>query len=306
MSSNHPLVHRVQSAQVAVIHKTVDNSRWKMLRSLPALNYLGIESFTYPTSWRQLESGSQHDYLDYTYQHLNSLDEIYWDDPPSFGVITNSHYENETPYSIRWIVKQYTTTDGPLVVVTDNKQFTPEGAQRPLSQEQFATRLGSYQRLYAGFENQYSDAGFQLPIQNTSNLFFQDNAILHGLVTGEYPRTISELLEQLPEAPHLPLYDVFTEMFSRSDGFGSVPLDSDEEIDAVGRWLRRRVELERRTARDIAHDFNQAVADDVTTFARSYANQKPIVAEARRIGKDLDETTSSIHRRFSRWLTRYE
>jgi hypothetical protein len=298
-----PLLARLYDARVAVIHEQVDNSRWQMLRSLPALQSLGVDAFTYPTSWRQLSLGAQYDFPGYTYRHIDEAGDVDPTDAPPFGIVTNQHYEWETPYSVRSLVERYTRGDSQLVVVTDNRRFTPEGGQRPLYQEQFATDIGSYDRVYGAFEDRYERFGFGHPLRDTRNLFLQDNANLYELVEGEPVTTARALFNRLSDAPYLPLYDVFGEIFGRTDDFGSVPLDSDETIDALGRWLRRRVEFDRQTGRAVAAELNDAVVESRKAFDPSYAPRSPEVAEAQRAGRELDREESPIHDRYVTWLT---
>ena len=298
-----PLLQRIRDANVAVIHDQIDNSRWQMLRSLPAVHYLGVEDFTYPTSWRQLGGWQQYDFLGYTYHVLDEGESV---ELPPFGVITNHHYEWETPYSIQGVVSRYKSAEMPLIVVSDDPDFQPEGSVRPLAQEQFAERIGAYKRVYDAFERQYAEAGFSLPLRDTQNLFVQDNAILYELVTEEQLRSIEELFDILPDAPYLPLYDVFSEIFSRDEEFGSVPLETEDDVEDLARWLRRRIEWERRTANEVAQSLNRAVADAGQTFDPSYANRSPTVVNARRVGRELDSEKSSIHARYQEWLTRFD
>jgi hypothetical protein len=298
-----PALARLRDARVAVVYERVDNARWQMLRSLPALQLGGYTSFTYPTSWRQLDAGSQYAFPGYTYRHLTEADEVTADDAPPLGIVTNSYYETETPYSVRRLVERHLQADQPLVVVTDDRQFTPEGGQRPLYQEQFATDIGPYDQIYSAFESEYDRAGFDLPLRDTQNLFLQDNALAYELVDDERVTEAETLFERLPEAPYLPLAAVFGDIFGRANEFGSVPLDSDETIDALGRWLRRRVEFDRQTGRQVAKSLNGAVVDSPKTFDPSYARRSPAVEQARQTGLRIDRDESPVHARLASWLT---
>jgi len=51
----------MNDADVAFIHDPDGNVHYWKLRSLPAINYLGTEHATYPTSWRQLKHTWQHE-----------------------------------------------------------------------------------------------------------------------------------------------------------------------------------------------------------------------------------------------------
>jgi hypothetical protein len=299
---------RLRDADIAVIHDDVDETYWWLLRSLPAIHYLGYSTFTYPTSWRTLNTGGQfqsytdqYDYLQYDYKVLGELEEEAFGD--DLVVVTNEYYEGETQYSVDHLVSRYSSSPETLLVVTDSPRFTPRGGQRPLYQEQFVERIGSYQRLYAAFETHYEAAGWELPLIDTKNLFLHDNANLYRLVSGDTVETTEELFDVLPDAPYLPLYDAFGDIFSRPDEYGTVPLDEDD-VTGLQRWLRRRVEWDRSTATDVAEALNKAVGEDGRTFDPSYAARSPKIRDAVEAGKQLDSDESSIHNRYQTWLHR--
>ena len=271
-----------------------------MLRCLPALSYLGFDQFTYPTSWRQLGRGEYYDDLDYTYHWIDGVQEA--TTVPDLGVVTNEYYEQRTAHSINYLVNHYTTTDATLVVVTDQPRFTPEGGQRPLYQEQFATHVGSYDRLYEAFAAQYDRADVDLPLADTQNLYLQDNANIYELVTDDQITTTTDLFDVLPDAPYLPLYRVFSQMFSREKDPGTTLLDSDDQIQALARWLRRRIEWGRTTALDVAKALNRAVAEDGRTFDIATVRGKSARKAARDTAKAINSESSPIHVRYSKWL----
>ena len=297
---------RLRNADVAVIHDDVDETYWWLLRSLPALHYLGFETFTYPTSWRTLNTGGQfqsysqqYDYLDYEYKVLGQIEEEAFDD--DLVVISNEYYESETQYSVDHLVSRYSSAPETLLIVTDSKRFTPRGGQRPLYQEQFVEDVGSYPRLYSGFESIYENAGWGFPLLDTMNIFLHDNANIYEFVTGKSIDTTEELFDVLPDAPYLPLYSVFGQIFGREEEFGTVPL-SEDDVEGLERWLRRRVEWDRETARDIAQSLNRAVGEEGETFDPSYVPRSPKVHEARQEAKSINPDESSIHKRYRAWL----
>lgn len=303
MKFEEPTLARLRKKRVSVVHDPVDNSRWQLLRAVPALYYLGVADFTYPTTWRQIEGYTQQDYLGFEYRHLTEMEpgsEL----PEKLGIVTNDHYEKETTHSVSGLVERYASGDDSLVVVTDSRDFTPVGRHRPLDQEQFADRAGTYNRIYRAFENRYERFGYELPLSDTQNLFVQDNALLYEFVTDDSLGGVRELFDVLPDAPVLPLYDTFTDLFARPEEYGTVPLDSKESIDDVARWLRRRIELDRGTAREIVNSYNKQVAEDGTTFDPAHANQSPELERGRTAAKDLDAEESPVDARFEGWLTR--
>jgi len=73
-----------------------------------------------------------------------------------------------------------------------------------------------------------------MPLRDTKNLFVQDNANLYELVEGDPIETTSELFDELTEAPYLPLYKTFSNIFARRNELGVSPLESDDVIEAFG------------------------------------------------------------------------
>lgn len=303
-----PTFRRLRNADIAIIHDNVEETYWWLLRSLPAINALGFSTFTYPTSWRTLNTGgqfqsyrNQYDYLDYDYKVLGQIEEESFED--DLVVITNEYYESETQYSVDHLVSRYSNREETLLVITDSHRFTPRGGQRPLYQEQFVEDLGEFQRLYNAYESIYGESEWELPLIDTKNIFLHDNATLYELVTGSQLQTTEDLFEILPEAPYLPLYDVFSQIFAREDEYGSVPLDQDD-VTGLQRWLRRRVEWDRQTATEVAERLNRIVSNDGSTFDPSYAARSPAMQEARSAAKEIDPHESSINKRYKSWLQR--
>ncbi len=299
------LLSQTQNARVGYLWDPIENSRWHLLRGLPALQYLGVSDFTYPTSWCQFNRGKRYTESDYEYHVVSGIPEIPTPEP-DFGAITNGYYENETPYTIKHLIDRYTRTDQLLLVLSDAKRLTPQGGRRPLYQEPFVDAIGSYESIYQSFERVYKESGWQLPLSDTKNLYIQDNAILYEFVTDETVSTTTELFEILPEAPFLPLYDVFAPIFGREKELGSSPLGGEEEITELARWLRRRVEWDRETAKDVARQLNQDVINGGSIFDSAAARRDPMVGMARKRAKDIDTEASPIDKRFAAWLTRYE
>lgn len=302
-----PTLQRLQNADIGYIHDETGEQFWWLLRSLPALNYLGFDTFSYPTSWRTLNTGgrnqtysNQFDYLDYDYKVLGEIEE----NPESIGdlvVITTEYYETQTQYSVGDLVHRYSARPETLIIVTDRKRFTPIGAQRPLYMEQSVEHVGSYQRVLDGFEQLYTAADWGLPLIDTKNLYLQDNANLYELVTGERVTETRELFEKLIDSPYLPLYEVFGDIFAREDEYGTMPLDEDD-VTGLERWLRRRAELDRADANELAQKLNTAVVNDGNTFDPSYAIRSPEMKRGREAARELNKDASSIHKRYCNWL----
>lgn len=297
---------RVADAEVIFINDPEGNVHYWKLRVLPAMTYLGITDATYPTSWRQLKhtwehdrGGTQYGFPDYDYHVLGNIDLPSTED---LCVITTSYYEQETQYTANNIISRYTDSDGTLVVVVDDEQFQPQGGLRPLYMEQFCTHIGEYDRVYEAFADHYGDCGWEMPLQDTKNLFLQDNANLYELVEGDHLESTTDLFDVLTDAPYLPLYAVFSEIFAREDEFGVAPLASDDTVEALGGWLRRRIEWDKGTASDVAHDLNRTVSLEGTAFDPSYAKRSPKLQEAMAAAESLSPRENSIDERYHDWL----
>ena len=293
---------------VAFVYDPAGDVHFWKLRSLPALQHLGLSDYTYPTSWRQLKKsseydkgGKQYEFPDVDY-HVIGDEHFDHSTDENLGVVTTSYYEHQTKYSITRLIDRYTKGAGTLVVVADHQEFKPVGGERPLRQEQFVGSLGEYEWVYRRIEEQYAENGWQLPLQNTKNLFLQDNAALYELVKGGSLNTSRELFEVLPDNPYLPLYYVFCEIFENSDTQGSGPLETDEKVEALGGWLRRRVEWDRQESTQIARELNRAVANDVSAFDYSYAVSDSTQLEAREAAEDLNPDANKVGARYYNWL----
>jgi hypothetical protein len=299
------LLSQTQDAGVGYLWDPIENSRWHLLRGLPALQYLGISDFTYPTSWCQFNRGKRYTESAYEYHVVSGIPDVPTPEP-EFGAITNKYYETETPYTIKHLIDRYTRTDQLLFVLADEKRLTPQGGRRPLYQEPFVDAIGSYESVYNAFAQAYREAGWKFPLSDTKNIYIQDNAILHEFVTGEVVSTTTKLFDRLPEAPFLPLYDAFMPIFGREDELGSSPLGGEDEIVELGRWLRRRIEWDRETAQEVARELNQAVIDEGDVFDRAAARRSPAVGKARDRAQGIDDEASPINQRYADWLTRYD
>jgi hypothetical protein len=303
------LRHRIEGHRVAFIHDESGSVYdWK-LRSLPALQFLGIAEFTYPTSWRQLKRASEYDkggkqfsFPGYEYHVLGGIDLAA---STALGVITTSYYENETQYTIRPLIDRYTKSGGPLVVVADEKRFQPDGGARPLFHEPFVTHLGSYDQVYSAIEEAYADAGWPLPLRDTKNCFLQDMANVYEFIEGTRIETTTALFDVLADAPYLPLYLVFGTIFDQPDSFGTGPLETDKMVEALGGWLRRRIEWDRSKSIEVATQLNRDVAADPTTFDPSYARRSATVADAASAAESLDYDSNTVDEQYYNWLTQH-
>jgi hypothetical protein len=299
---------RLYSNDVAFIHDPVGNVHFWKLRAIPALQYLGLSDFTYPTSWRQLKKSSDYDKGGRQYEFPDVAYHVIGDEsfehPPEedLSVITTSYYEHQTKYSITKLVDRYTASSGTLVVVSDHRMFEPTEGDRPLRHEQFVNSIGAYERVYKNIEEDYAEKGWRLPLQNTKNLFLQDNANLYELVEGEKVERTQDMFDVLPECPYLPLYHVFCDIFDNPNSQGSGPLETDEKVEALGGWLRRRIEWDRQESVRIARKLNRAVSRDVSTFDYAYAVSDSSKIDAREAAEDLNPDERKIDAKYYNWL----
>jgi len=294
------LRRKIASAPVAFMYDSVGNQGFGMLRTLPAIKYLGTNRFTFPKRWRQLSTPAQYDYFEYDYELLGEIG------PPDSNLctITNQNYETHTEFTIKPILAKYEQSpdSSTLLVVGDEGDFEPQGGQRPLRENEFVSELGDYHSVFTQFEDTYEELGLGCPLADTENLFMQDNANIYRIVTGERLRQTGELFEVLPETPYLPLYAGMASIFSRTIDPGASPLDSYEAVEALGNWLRRRIEWDRQSSIAVARELNDAVASDERTFDSIQPQRHP---DARLAREKLSEcrNKSEVHARYAAWVT---
>lgn len=293
------LENLIERADVAFIHDTIGKQGFGMLRTLPAIHYLGTQRFTFPKSWRQLGSPAQYDYLDYDYELLGEIDS-----PTSnLCAISDQNYEEYTEFTLSPVILEYESNseDATLIVIGDTPDFDPQDGQRPLREQHFVNHLGSAQNIYNHFEDYYESVGLRCPLSDTANLFMQDNANIYRIVTGERLSNTQELFAVLPESPFLPLYMGLARIFSRKTQPGASPLDSFEEIEALGKWLRRRLEWDRKRGITVARRLNNAVSRNERIFDTAQVTRHPDVPGARNaLEEERDE--SDVHRRYADWV----
>jgi hypothetical protein len=289
----------VSSADVVFLDDSIGDSGFGMLRTLPAVTYLGVDHFTFPKSWRQLGSSEQYDHLDYEYLVLGQ-DELAGAD---LCAITNQNFELHTEYTLAPVINRYRQGDHTLFIIADRRDFDPQGGQRPLYMQPFVEYLGSYTDVYDRFVEYYSEWGYDCPLTDTRNLFMHDNANLYEIVEGEPIERVETLFEVVADAPYLPLYDAFSAMFSRDLEPGSAPLESQDEIEGLGRWLRRRVEWDRHTGLSVARELNRTVSEDERVFDHVQQFRHPSIGTARQEAVSLDPEDNPIDRRYHAWLT---
>lgn len=292
------LVRLLERADVGFLHDSIGGSGFGLLRTFPAVSYLGFDQFTFPKSWRQLGSPAQYDYLDYDYLVLGK-DDLSGTD---LCAMTNQNFESHTEFTLAPVINRYRETDHTLFVIADRREFDPQGGQRPLYMQPFVEYLGTYTDVYDRFEKFYAEWGYDCPLTDTKNLFLQDNANLYALVADEHIDGVEELFEVVTDAPYLPLYNVFGDMFGREIEPGSEPLDSQDQIAGLGKWLRRRVEWDRQTALSVAKSLNRAVSENERIFDPVQQFKHPEVGTAKEKATTLTPGENPLDHRYHAWL----
>ena len=291
----------VSDAEVLFIYDTQQNGKVEgVLRGLPALLYSGFADATCPKSWLQLDDPGRHQFYEYEWHRLQEIDGSKFD----LTALTTQYYEdNLAVFSLRTLVNRYSQTDNRLVVVGDRKDFELAGTVRPFREDPIVDKDCAYHEIYSAYEEYYRSHGIEFPLRTTKNLFVQDNAILYQLVTGDAVSSIEELVEVLPKAPYLPLLRGLSSIFASSTGIGSEPLPSNAAIEAFGKWLRRRIELEYNDALSIARTINDYASSHERLFDPAGRRRMPRINDAREGRRKLRPEENPIHARYHTWLS---
>lgn len=271
-----------------------------LLRCLPPVLYTGIETATFPKSWLQLDRSGRHRLYEYEWRLLEDIES------PTVDLVacTTQFYEdNYDIFSLRRVVNAYSTADRRLVVVGDRDDFELSGTVRPFDEDPVVDRTFSFESIYEAFEERYRSFGVELPLQDTENLFIQDNATILELASGEQVTTTRELIDMLPEAPYLPLVTSLSSIFASHTGIGSEPLDSVEAREELGKWLRRRIEFHREESLTVARQLNEFAIDHERLYDPAHRRQMPAMNEARSLRRELNPEENPIHDRYDRWLS---
>jgi hypothetical protein len=269
---------------------------YKQLRALPAMAYLGFSAFTYPKSWSQLSGTEMFMLYEHTHTNIRNIDTV----TEPLCVITNQGYEEYTPDTIAKLRNIPRENEGRVAILADEKQFQIQGAKRPL-RDQHNVTTRQYRGIFETFEDHYQEAGYTMPLNDTMNLFIQDNAILYREISGEPVTSTEDLFEALDEAPYLPLYGSMCRVFNRDESYGASPLSA-EEIDDFADWLRRRIEWDNKTANRVTESLNKRVLEENATFADATRVDHPKNTNARTFREKLDPDSHSLQKRFHTWL----
>ncbi|WP_440764397.1 hypothetical protein [Natronorubrum sp. DTA7] len=291
----------ISDTEVVFISDPIKNGNVEgLLRALPAVLYSGFDDVTCPKSWLQLEDPSRHRAYEYNWHLLQDIER------PQFDLVaaTTQYYENNLPvYSLQGLVNRYSVSDRQIVVIGDSENFELAGTVRPFREDPVVDRAMKYQEVYAAYEQQYEEHGMELPLKGTKNLFLHDNANLYELATGTTLSSVEGLIDVLPDAPYLPLLEGLSSVFASGSTYGSEPLESTAAIEAFGKWLRRRIELDYNEALSVARTINDYAIDHEQLFDEASRTQMPNINDARTARRELTPEENSIHERYNVWLS---
>lgn len=282
-----------------------------LLRTLPAIEHIAtvmidIPQYTYPKQWRQLGDVEQFGMYPHEWIRLQDISEI---DSP-FGIFTNEHYEQESPYTVSPAVSKIRGADQTAFVVSDIEKFELQIDSRPLADHGYVKDIGEYTDLYSVLNNHYNEYGYSLPLTDSRNLFLQDNAILYNNIHDPTSpvSTVEDLFDRLSEAPYLPLYSAMTRIFNRDDSFGAVALP-ESELEGFRKWLQRRIDRSQSECRDLAEALNRVVLNQNTVFTVESQIEHTTFSWVREFVASLRPEKNPVERKFVGWLegvTRHE
>lgn len=291
----------IRDSDVVFIYDTQKNGNVEgILRVLPTLLYTRFGDATCPKSWLQIGDSDQHKLYDFEWHRLQELNETNFD----LAALTTQYYEsNLAVYSLRTLINRYSSSERSIFVVADQKSFELAGTVRPFREDPVVDKSFTYEEIYTAFADRYDKFGISLPLQDTKNLFLQDNANMYELATGEEVQTVEQLIDILPQAPYLPLVRGLSSIFASRSGVGSEPLGSLEEIEEFGKWLRRRIELEYGEALSMGRTINGYASDYERLFDSAGRRRMPEMNKARMARQELDPDESVIHERYHSWFS---
>lgn len=280
------------------------NYGYGLLRALPAISLISQifslkPRFTYPKTWRQLNSVKQVGMYPHDWRRLQDID----DPATPYGIITNEYYEQSSPYSIQSLIARCRKAGQPVFLVTNTDNFQYQGQSRPVTDNGYAFDVGDYTMLFDIISDFYLEAGYHLPLQDTKNLFLQDNAILLNAISHSERSitTVEMLFEELPQAPYLPLFSAFTNIFNPGDEFNSSPLEQ-SKLDGFRKWLQRRIDRTQQECRTLAEQLNRSVIEDPNSFATATQIGHKTEPDVREFLSQHQHSSDPIETKYVDWL----
>jgi hypothetical protein len=277
-------ISALDSANIVFVHDDRKNGRIDgLLRSLPLFLYRGFSSVTCPKSWLQVNGTQRHKLMKYNWR----LSEEITEPDGNLIVATTQYYENKFEvFSIRSLVNRYADDEatGTLVVIGNDRNFRLSQTVRPLRDQPIVNFCWNVSDVVNVYHDRYRENSINLPLADTKNQFLQDNAVILNRFADEPVQSLRGLLNALSSAPYLPVVQSLSSIFSRREGFGARRLETLDEVDELSKWLRRRMELDRDSAREISLKLND--------FARK--DERLYSAKGRRKMKSLREAVDRI------------
>jgi hypothetical protein len=274
------------------------------LRKYPALLRLGFHRLTCPKSWQKIDQWSS-DQFEFEAPEFVHMDDIAESPDRDLAAISDQYYEDKLPvFSLSQVVDRYTVSDARMVVGGDDRSFETAGAHRPLSEMEFVEEAYNYRDVYSAFENRYKGLGYHFPLDYCLNVYVQENALLYELVTDNSIRSTSDFFDILPEAPYLPVWTDFTQIFTAGVDHGTRLLD-DTERTGLAKWLRRRIELNYHEGKETAAYLNDLARRRERLFDPVLRAELPEAAAAREYLAALErnDCPNFVQNRFRHWLT---
>lgn len=281
-----------------------DKNREKLcaLRKYPALLRLGFEQMTCPKSWQKVDRWSRNQF-EFEHPEFIHMDDISESPETDLAAISDQYYEERLPlFSLSQIIDRYTISDARIVVGGDNRNFKTSGAHRPLREMEFTKGDFAYRDVFEAFNDRYQSFGYEFPLDYCLNIFIQENALLYEVVTGDSVDTLTEFFKILPLAPYLPIWETLTEIFTTGVEQGTRLLGKSERSQ-LGKWLRRRIEMDYHQGVDTARYLNNLARRHERLFDPYYRREMQGMEEA----QDYLETSVSdpedpVAARFRNWL----
>jgi hypothetical protein len=282
-----------------------------LLRTLPAIDHVATvmidaPQYTYPKQWRQLGDVAQFGMFPHEWIRLQDISNV----ESPFGILTNEHYEQESPYTISPAISKVRHVGQTVFLISDIEDFKLEMDSRPLADHGYVKDIGEYADLYTILNSHYTEHGYPHPLSDSRNLFLQDNAIIYNNIHDPASdiSAVEDLFDRLPDAPYLPLYSAMTRIFNRDDSFGAVALP-DTELVGFRKWLQWRIDRSQSECRDLAETINGRVLDENTVFTVESQIEHKTFNRAREFVASLDPGDNPIERKYVGWIqgvTRHE
>jgi hypothetical protein len=298
------LTRELRGSGVYFVYDELDRSpdREKLcdLRKYPALVRLGLDQLTCPKGWQKLDPWSTNQF-EFEGTEFIHMDDIKFPPTNDIAAITAQYYEDQHPqFSLSPIVDAYTRSSARLVLGSGTRNYQISGTVRPLREMDFLEADFEYQDIYDAFEDRCEQAGYRYPLNLCRNVFVQENALLFEEVTGERVQSIEGFFERLPDAPYLPIWRTLSDIFTAGVEQGTRLLDDDQRK-GLGKWLRRRVELDYHQGREIAASLNALSRRRERLFDPHSRRELSEMGEARSYVESI-KTDTELEARLEQWL----